>query len=192
MSFFIDHPDGWIGVPEYWPYPTTYAGTVESPQEWVDALVDELTRLESFSPEVRARVTTVLLLAAQRSMTAGSRMYAAFERWDGPAYLVEARVQPVGALGTGSLAEFAGAEDPQQLGAPFSEPFVTTSGLQGVRCYRYLPAAEHGVICGRLDYAFASEDSVLTITGGELDLVDFERLKIVTESLAATVSVEGD
>ena len=187
MSFRIDHPDGWIGVPEYWPYPTPAGGTVDSPQEWADALADDLNRHHVLAPEVRARVVTVLLLAAQRSLSSETRLFVAFAAWEGPAYLLEMRELPVAVLGMGSLAEFAGANDPEQLGAPFSEPFVTESGLEGVRCYRYL-AADHGVICGRLAYAFATPESILTITGGELDLVDFEVLKVGAAALAATVS----
>ena len=188
MSVSIIHPSAWIGVPERWPFPTVDRGTFDTPQEWADALVDDLGRTTVLSPEVRARVVTVLLLAAQRSLVSGTRLFVAFSAWDGPAYLLEARELPSAVLGMGSLAAFAGVDDPEQLGVPFSETFVTESGLEGVRCYRYLPAAEHGVICGRLDYAFAAGDSVLTITGGELDLVDFEVLKRGAEALAATVS----
>lgn len=188
MSFFIRHPDEWIGVPERWPFPAAHGGEYATVDEWLTALVDELTLLHEFAPEVRARVHELLAMAAQRGQSARSRVFVAFEAWDGPAYVVEAVAYERSRMGAGSLADAAGADDPTQLGAAYSADFTTEDGTVGAVCVRYLPLNDHGVVYGRVDYAFADDDELLILSGGEIDLVDFEKLKPRIERLAATVS----
>lgn len=188
MSFSLDHPEEWIGVPERWPFPGADGTEFSDPEHWIMAFLDELSQNEDApSPEVRERVREVLTMAAQRSASARTRVFVLFEGWDGPAFVVEALVRPEEVLGTRSLEEFAGVDDPTQLGPAYVEPFRTESGVGGVLCIRYLPFDEHGIVYGRLDYVFHAEGQVLTLSGGELDLVGFERLKTHMAALAASV-----
>lgn len=187
MSFFIDHPDDWIGVPEYWPFPTPRGATLDSPEQWANALADDLTVSEHLSSEARGRVVELMVMAAQRGAAAGSRAFVTFEDWTGPAYVVESRTQPRTELGTQSLESLVGYDDPNQLGPAFQEDFVTASGLDGKRGYRYLPYDDKGIIYARADYAFEHADEVIMLSGGEVDLVFFERLKPALADLARTV-----
>lgn len=191
MSFFIEHPDEWIGVPERWPFPGMHGIEYADADEWLTALVDELTLTHKLEPDVRARVWELLAMAAQRGQAAGTRVFVTFEAWDGPAYVVEALAQERSVLGARSLADAAGADDPTQLGAPFTDDFATHDGTVGAVCIRYLPLNEQGVVYGRIDYAFADDDELLIISGGEIDLVDFEKLKPRIQQLAATVSTSS-
>ena len=193
MSFYIEHPDEWIGVPEYWPFPTPQGGIMADAGEWADAVVDGISGddPDALSPEARARIIALLLLAARRGERAGARVFVAFEGWDGPAYIVEAVTEPKSVLGSRTLEQFAGVDDPDQVGPPFGESFVTESGLIGARSYRYLPLAEEGVIYARADYVFAEGDVVLSIRGMESDLVFFEKLKPELAALAGSVSWRG-
>ena len=122
-----------------------------------------------------------------RAVSAGSRVFVTFEDWAGPAYVVESLTRSRSALGAQPLESVVGFDDPTQLGPAFVEDFVSASGIEGKRGYRYLPYDDHGVIFGRADYAFERDDEVLTISGGELDLVYFERLKPALAALASSV-----
>ena len=187
MSFFIDHPDDWIGVPEYWPFPTAQGAMLDSAEQWANALADELVVSDDLDAAERARIVELLLMAAQRGAAAGSRVFVAFEDWRGAAYVVESRTESRRQWGAQSLESVVGFDDPTQLGPAFVEDFATASGIEGKRGYRYLPYDDQGVIFARADYAFEQDDEVLTISGGELDLVYFERLKPALSQLAATV-----
>jgi len=110
VSFFIEHPDEWIGVPERWPFPGMHGIEYSDADEWLTALVDELTLTHKLEPDVRARVWELLAMAAQRGQAAGTRVFVTFEAWDGPAYVVEALAQERSVLGARSLADAAGAD----------------------------------------------------------------------------------
>lgn len=187
MSFLIDHPDQWIGVPEFWPYPTPQGGILATPEEWANAVVDDIDD-DELSPQARNRILLLLLLAAKRGERAHSRVFVSFEQWDGPAHIVEAVTEPKSVLGTHTLEQFAGAADPAQLGPSFGETFVSESGLIGARAYRYLPLDEQGIIYARADYVFAEGGHVLSIRGVVDDLVAFEKLKPELEALAGSVT----
>jgi hypothetical protein len=187
MSLVIRHPDEWIGIPEYWPYPRPDGRELAGPEVWAAELLDEFIE-HGMPEEQRPLVAEVLAMAVQRSIDNRSRLYLLLETWEGPAYLVEAVTHDRRELGMRDLEDFLGREDETQLGAPFAEPFTTASGLEGARCFRYLPYSDHGVIYGRADYGFIDADTLLTLTGMELDLVHFERLKVHLGVLAATVS----
>jgi len=192
MSFSLDHPDAWIGVPDHWPFPWLDGTEFSDPEHWIAALLDDLDHQENQeppTPEVRERVREVLTMAAQRSAKAQTRVFVLFEGWDGPAFFAEALTQREEVLGTRTLEQLAGVDDPTQLGPAYVEQFQTDSGIAGVLCIRYLPFDEHGIVYGRLDYAFHEAGEVLTLSAGELDLVDFERLKVHVALLAASVVV---
>lgn len=190
MTFTLHHPDDWIGIPDRWPFPGENGTEFADAEHWITALVDVLGQEEDApAPPIRERVREVLTMAAQRSARSATRVFVLFEGWDGPAFIVEALTQSDEVLGTRSLEEFVGADDPAQLGAPYLEDVETRDGLSGVLCIRYLPFDAHGVVYGRIDYAFQAEGQVLTVSGGELDLVDFERLKVHASALAATVAL---
>lgn len=192
MSVSIIHPSAWIGVPERWPFPTLDRGTFDTPQEWAVALADEESMVEPIEVELRERLISILLMAAQTSVNSGARVYLGFEDgWSGPARVLSAAVRPRADLGGLTLEQVAGFDDPDQLGPPFVEAFDSEAGLAGVRCFRYLPLDDHGVICGRLDYAFEIGDDVLTITGGDPDLVEFEKLKLAAEAFVTVMVVDG-
>lgn len=188
MSFYIDHPDDWIGVPESWPFPLADGGVLESPADWIRVLVDDLGASANLDDDVRERMREILGMAVQRGVTTGHRTFVAFEDWAGAAYIVESLSLPAVELGGRSLEEFAGVSDPDQLGVPFAEEFTTATGLTGVRCYRYLPhpGGVEGMIYGRADYVFRHEDTLLVFRAAEFDMVYFRRLLPILERLASS------
>jgi len=190
MSFFIDHPDEWIGVPERWPFPLTNGGVLSSPADWIRQVVDEIGESEGLDADVREHMTGILGMAVQRGITSGHRTFVAFETWSGPAYIVECESMSAVEQGTRSLEDFAGLDDRDQLGVPFAEEFTTTSGLTGVRCYRYLPypGGVEGMIYGRADYVFRQADELLVFRSAEFDMVYFRRLLPALERLVASTS----
>lgn len=187
MSFFIDHPAQWIGVPDFWPFPSSDGVVFDTPEQWSVAVADALTASGDLSVEARARLIELLLMSSQRSIDAQSRTFITFEDWEGSAFVVESVTRPRRHWGDAPIESLAGRDDPAQLGPVFSEDFLTASGLSGVRCFRYLPYDNTGVIFGRADYVFEQEDEVITLTGAEIDLVFFEKVKTLLEGLAATV-----
>jgi len=192
MTMTIRHPDGWVGVPDYWPYPLEHGGTLDSPEEWATALADQLAVIEILEPSARARLIEVLLAAARISATTGPRIYLGFvEGWSGPARVLNATVRPRTEFGAMTIEQVAGVDDPAQLGPPFVEDVTTEEGRRGVRCFRYLPVGGDGAICGRLDYAFELGDDVLTITGGDVDLIEFEKLKLAAEAFVTAMRLDG-
>jgi len=190
MSFYINHPSEWIGVPEYWPYPQADGPDLETSHQWVSMLVDELAELDAtFGDPEREHVTSVLTLAAQRSESTGERCYVAFESWSGAAYIVATSTFSSQQLEGRSLAQHLGAEETGNLAETAVEPFDTESGVTGLRYYRYLVYdASIGSLYGRADYGFEKAGAVLTLTAAELDLDYFRKLLPLMEKLAAGVS----
>lgn len=188
MSFYIHHPAEWIGVPEHWPFTTSSGLVLETPEQWAVAVADEAAQSEELTAETRSRIIQLMVIAAERGSDVGARVFVAFESgWDSSAYIVESVIHRRSQFGGKLLESIAGLDDPAQLGPEFAEEFITESGLVGVRCYRYLSFDDQAVIYGAADYAFEGGDYVLTISGAELDLIDFEKLKLSLANLAATV-----
>lgn len=190
MSFHIDHPDWWIGVPEHWPFVTS-SGTALDPEAWIADLADTLPEAGDLDGQEHLR--QVLMLAMQRGVRMGVRMFVGFEEYRGPGYVVESGVIEAELPADRTLLDYAGLDDETQKGTPFAEEFTTASGLVGVRCYRYLAQESlPEALMGRVDYLFRVGRSILFLRGAELDLVSFERLKHEIELLAATVSWRED
>lgn len=188
MSFYIPHPVEWVGVPEYWPFPWQAGQHLATEQEWVAALVSELEAANGLDAEQAEWLRMVALLAAHQAVRSGGRTFFAVETWEGPAYIALCLIESDSVIGGRSLEQYAGYDDPEQIGAPFAESFESDSGLIGVRCFRYVPyEGQLGSISGRVDYAFRAGDSVLRLTGAQLDLVLFERMKPLMELLARSI-----
>lgn len=189
MSFFVRQPDEWIGVPERWPFETP-RGFAGDPESWIADTAEAL--VEPGDVEGKQHVREVLTLAAQRGVRTGLRTFVGFEDYRGAAYIVESGVMDyLPELGQ-SLLQYMEFHDPDQVGPQVSEEFTTTSGLVGVRSYRYFrtePTSE--AVYGRLDYAFAEQGSILFMRGAEHNLVAFERLKRYIEPLANSVEWLG-
>ena len=193
MSFIIDHPTSWIGIPERFPFPRAEGAALQNADEWVDELLDELADDAGLREDQRDAAREVLLMVANtRGERDATRSFIAFASWDGPVYVVDAIAEEAGVLGGMTLAQYAGEDDPDQLVQPDVTPFVTESGLDGVRCVRHQRYEEGtGIVMARVDYAWLSGEQLLRLTGAQLDLVLFERMLPLTDELAATVAAAG-
>ncbi len=193
MSFYVNHPDEWIGTPEYWPFPQQGGTELLTPEAWVDAVVDEIHDRESLGLEEREHVGGLLQAVTARAAESGLRHFVAFREWQGPAYVVETEVFAVSWLGGRSIEDFLGANDPERLDNGVLEPVTTESGLSGTMCVRYLTYdAVTQSIYGRVDIGFIVEGQVFVFRAIVRDGVEFERLRPALESLVRTLRWEDD
>jgi hypothetical protein len=184
MTFLVNHPDTWIGVPEFWPFPLPAGGEITSSAQWLDMLMAEL-QLEG---QMEGHVRSVLTMVADRAVTTGSRHYVTFDGADEAPFIVQSTIYDESYLGIRSLREFAGVDDPEQVAAPWAEDYTSMYGVTGARCVRYLTYDEQlGSIYGRVDYVFQAGGQVKQLTSMQLDLQLFQRLLPSMEELCATV-----
>ncbi len=187
MSVFVQHPDGWIGIPEDFP-----DGRWATAQDWAAELVDALAPdLAPPGDGDSQRLQDYLsIVAASRAARAASRVYVWVEDWEGPVYVADLVVMGAALLPAGtSLESLAGKDDPDVVEAPIIEPYVTGSGLRGVRSVRYLnPEGADGLVA-RADYVWPTPDGFVRLYTAQFDMVAFDRSRPRLEALAATVRV---
>ena len=184
MSIFVEHPKDWIGIPEI-----GVGQRWEQPDRWANDLLDEITAGEAVTAEQRAALLEVLVfIAATQEKRGSSGSFITLIVWSGPIYLVDMILQSRRSAGSISLEDYAGASAPDVAEPPLVEPFATNSGLQGVRCIRYVvPEEQPPGIIACVDYAWEIDDSLLRLYAATYDLVDFERGLPLFDTLAATV-----
>ena len=184
MSIFVDHPNDWIGVPTF-----GVADRWQRPEDWARELVDALADGENVSRDQRDRIENVFAMLARSVAERGaSASFLRLGNWDGPLVVVDLRVESRLAAGTISVEDYAGAADPDAIDPPVIKPFVTTSGLVGVRCTRYLTPDKSvpGVVATR-DYAWEVDGTLVALRTASYDLIEFERSLAQVEALAETV-----
>ena len=190
MSFIIDHPASWIGIPERFPYPGPEGvGPLHDAGQWAAEVVTELVGSARVPQErVDAAREVLLMVESTRREREATRSFVAFVSWDGPVYVADAVAEPAEVLGTMTLAQYAGADDPRQLIPAVLGRFVTATGLEGVRCVRELPYDDGAeIVLDQVDYAWLAGEQVLKITAAQLDHDLFESMLPFTDALAQSV-----
>ena len=184
MSIFVDHPDDWIGVPTF-----DVDDRWQRREGWARELVDAIADGEGVSREQRDRIESVFAMLAKSVEERGaSASFLRLGDWDGPLVLADLRVESRRSAGTISVEDYAGAADPDAIDPPVVEPFVTTSGLVGVRCTRYLTpdTSVPGVVATR-DYAWEVGETLAALRTATYDLIEFEKSLPQVDALAKTV-----
>lgn len=188
MSFLIDHPASWIGIPERFPYPAP-GGPLQNAEQWATDVLTELVGSTRVPQErVDAAREVLLMVESTRREREATRSFVALVSWDGPVYVADAVAEPAEVLGGMNLAEYAGADDPRQLTPAVLSRFVCDTGLEGVRCVRALPYDDGAeIVLDQVDYAWVAGDQVLRITAAQLDHGLFESMLTFTDALARSV-----
>ncbi|TPW71643.1 hypothetical protein [Schumannella sp. 10F1B-5-1] len=203
MAFLIEHPADWIGVPERWPFPRPDGGEIADAAQWAEELVEELDIENDLRRAERVVVRELARAAAELAERRGSRTFIAFHGFDA-GFVAAAEVHSGPEIAAAELAELVVAGSPASVGRDDVAPFTTSSGVVGMRAYRYLPlaaatadtatssadlaGAPADAVIGRADYVLRAGDTALWLTAAEVDLVWFERVKPRLEALAASVT----
>jgi len=186
-EIFIQHPDPWVGIPEHFPVPHRWA----TASEWASELVAVLAeRLAEPTPEQRESIVTFLVAVAEgRESRLASRTYVVVTGWDDPVHIVDMAIVPHHVLAGLSIEEFAGAYDQSTIEKPYVEPFVSDTGVPGIRCVRYTNSEKLGGLIARSDFVFAVPEGLLRFYTTTVNLVAFEQVQPLLADLARSVSV---
>lgn len=184
MSVFVDYPTDWIGIPQFGP-DERWA----RPELWTKDLLDEITAGARVKRGQRTALDEVFIMIARGVSERGASMcYVFLAGWSGPIYFADLRVQPRSSAGTISLEDYAGASDPRIAEGPDVKPFVTQSGLQGVRCIRYTtPEEQPPGLIAQIGYAWEIGDDLALLSYVGYDLVGFESILPRLDELAAGI-----
>ena len=190
MSIFLNHPSDWIGIPYF-----DKGDRWERPEDWARELIEEivvgqnLPRRKRVSQEQRDIVENIfVMLAKSVEEREASSSYLRLSDWYGPLILVDLRVESRYSAGTISIEDYAGASDPDAIDPPLVEPFVTTSGLVGVRGTRHVvpDPAVPGIIA-TVEYAWEVDETLVRLRTATYDLIEFEQTLPYVDALAETV-----
>ncbi|MFT4123206.1 MAG: hypothetical protein QM635_05165 [Microbacteriaceae bacterium] len=177
MTFLVNQPDYWIGVPEYWPF-TSVDGSihVESAEQFAVECAAELVGFGM--PE--SRTLPVLRIVARDAEESGFRHYVAFP--DDPPTSVIARSE--------RYTDGHEPHDPDRdfVAPPWSDEFTTASGIAGEQSVKHYVYAANGTsVVAENTYVFRHGDETYRIVYADLDLQIFERVRPLIADLASTV-----
>jgi hypothetical protein len=187
MTFFINFPSDWAGIPplgegQQWP----------TPEAWAKDIVEELatgtgTRLRKSK---RRTMEEIFADQAVESVRRGaSRTFLSLASWDGPLTTADAFMTSRASLGAISLEDYVGANDPEATEPPLVEKFTTESGLEGLRSIRFvMPYENLPTLAGVAEYAFEDNDQVLRLSTSQLDLENFRATIALMDGLASSVT----
>jgi hypothetical protein len=187
MTFYIDFPVDWAGIP-----PVGDGERWTTPEAWATDIITELatgtgTRLKKTKRRVLEELFTEHAVESKRR--GASRTFLSLASWDGPLTSADAYMTSRASLGALALEDYLGANDPDATEQPLVEPFTTESGLAGFRCIRFLTPYENlPTIVGVVEYGFEDNDQVLRLTTSQMDLENFRATIDLMDGLAGSVT----
>jgi hypothetical protein len=178
MTFFINFPTDWAGIP-----PLGARDIIE------ELATGTGTKLRKAKRRTLEEIFTEQAVEGVRRNA--SRTFLSLASWDGPLTTADAFSTSRAELGTISLEDHVGGNDPGATEQPLVESFPTASGLVGVRSIRFVTPYENlPTIVGIVEYAFEDDDQVLRLVTSQLDLENFRATIELMDGLAGSVTSE--
>jgi hypothetical protein len=182
----VDPPYTWLGAPQEWPM-LTFAG----PREWATAVVEDIAS-DAAEPSTleqqKGLQDALFLIADDMPKREAVASFIGVVSWGGPLYIADLQINNAEQIAGITLEDYAGVNDPNTERSPDWQPFVTTSGLEGIRCRRYFREGPSNTLVVRVDYVWAVDGEFVRLYMVESDLVLFERIAEDLDALAASVS----
>lgn len=188
-EIFIRHPEPWVGIPEHFPVPQRWASAHDWAAELVGVLVEVLG--EPTQEQREATIAYLVTVADGRESRLATRVFVAVTGWSERVHIVDMAIVPSHVLGGMGIEEFAGANDQSTIEKPYVEPFVSDTGVAGIRCVRYTNSEKFDGLVARSDFVFAVPEGLLRLYTTTIDLVAFEKVQPMLADLARSVSVEA-
>lgn len=191
MSFYIEYPDDWIGVPAFGP-----GETFATPEAWAAALVAEIAPTMRPKPRraQRAALAQVLAFVAGNVERIGADSgYVWLDPVDSSPFLVGAKVLSRLDVGDATPAQLAGAAEDSDFVPPIERELVTGPGVRGHYVERHAPLDDEAVHVGNLSgtYVLEADGELLLLGTATTDFAAYERFRPHFEEFAGSVRHEA-
>jgi hypothetical protein len=187
VSFSIDYPNDWIGIPEF-----GEGEVFATPQDWATALAAEIAPDLRPRPRRRQRAALTDVLALYGASVAeigAGRGYIWLDTLETAPFLVGSRTIARADVGDAPITDIAGAGGEADYVPPIVTDVVTDSGLRGISVERHAPLDDAAVHVGHLigTYVFEVEEGFIMFGTSTTDFAGYDRFRPHFAEFARTV-----